>query len=109
MYNVVFVDTDAGIEHFGRGVEEFCDLLILVVDPTFESLVLAQRCKELCKQLNKPLYFVLNKITDDIKEYILHELGVNKDRILGIIPYSKEIFLKGLLGQELDINLNEVE
>ncbi len=39
---VVIVDTAAGIEHFGRGVEQECDILLVVLDPTFESLMLSK-------------------------------------------------------------------
>ena len=31
---VIIVDTDAGIEHFGRGVERGVDIIIMVVDPS---------------------------------------------------------------------------
>ena len=34
----IVVDTDAGIEHFGRGVEAGCDKIVVVVDPSFESV-----------------------------------------------------------------------
>jgi CO dehydrogenase maturation factor len=30
---VVLVDTDAGIEHLGRGVEEGCNAIVAVADP----------------------------------------------------------------------------
>ena len=40
---VVIVDTDAGIEHFGRGVERGCTIILVIVDPSFESLMLAKK------------------------------------------------------------------
>ena len=36
----VIVDTDAGIEHFGRGVEAGCDKIVVVIDPSYESVQL---------------------------------------------------------------------
>ncbi|MHA1711463.1 MAG: nucleotide-binding protein, partial [Candidatus Freyarchaeota archaeon] len=39
---VVIVDTDAGIEHVGRRVEEGVDAILAVVDPTAEALTLAK-------------------------------------------------------------------
>ncbi len=43
--DVVFVDTEAGIEHFGRGVEEGCDLVLMVLDPSYESIRLSEKNK----------------------------------------------------------------
>ena len=52
----LIVDTDAGIEHFGRGVEKSSDLLLMVIDPTRESIMLSKKISRLAKQVNKPLY-----------------------------------------------------
>jgi CO dehydrogenase maturation factor len=38
---VVVIDAEAGVEHFGRGVEAGCDLILAVVDPSYESILLA--------------------------------------------------------------------
>jgi CO dehydrogenase maturation factor len=35
---VTLVDLEAGIEHFGRGVEKQIDIVLVVVDPTLESI-----------------------------------------------------------------------
>ena len=40
---VLIADTDAGVEHLGRGVERGCDLLLVVVEPSRESRELARR------------------------------------------------------------------
>ena len=37
------MDMEAGIEHFGRGVDNGVDLLLLIVDPSFESLRLSKK------------------------------------------------------------------
>lgn len=41
--DLVLVDTEAGIEHFGRGVEEGCDLVLMVLDPSYESIRLSEK------------------------------------------------------------------
>jgi CO dehydrogenase maturation factor len=34
---IVVVDAEAGVEHFGRRVDGECDLILGVVDPSYES------------------------------------------------------------------------
>ncbi|RLG34290.1 ATP-binding protein [Methanosarcinales archaeon] len=104
---VVIVDTDAGIEHFGRGVEDGCDLIIVVVDPSYESLRLSLKIEELAVSIKRPVYFILNKIDDESRGIMLESL--NRERVAGEIPSNREIFKASLEGRELDMRLDEVE
>jgi CO dehydrogenase maturation factor len=97
----VIVDTDAGIEHFGRGVEAGCDKIVVVIDPSFESVQLSQKISEMGGKINKPVYFVLNRMNEDASE--LKEL-VEKERIVGTLPFDREVFkacLKGIRVPEI--------
>ena len=104
---VVIVDTDAGIEHFGRGVEDGCDLIIVVIDPSYESLMLSKKIEELADSIEKPIYFVLNKVDNESKRVMLASLDKNK--IAGVIPANNEVFKACLAGDELDLELVEIE
>ena len=44
---VILVDSEAGVEHFGRGIVGECDLILGVIDPTSESFQLAKKMAEL--------------------------------------------------------------
>lgn len=97
---VTLIDMEAGIEHFGRGVEENADVIIIVVDPTFESFLIAEIIvkmssyfeeKNVCAILNK----VDSKETDSIMQNALKKRGVN---YLGSIKYDKEIYKSGFEG-----------
>ncbi|PMQ01172.1 MAG: ATP-binding protein [Dictyoglomus sp. NZ13-RE01] len=103
---IVIVDTDAGIEHLGRGVEEGCDLCIFVIDPTYESIMLSKKVKEMLKETGKELIIVLNKVNDENKEILLKHL---EDEISCIIPQNKEILESGLKGEEINIHLPEID
>ncbi len=64
---VTLIDIEAGIEHFGRGVEKNVDVILIVVDPTFESFVIAEIVAKMSSYLgNKNVFAVLNKV--DSKE-----------------------------------------
>ena len=97
----VVVDAEAGVEHFGRGVEEGCDTIVVVLDPTYESKVMAERIRAM--NLGKRIYFVLNKFDERFGE-LLKDLDV-----VAKIPFSEEIFLACLKGDELKCEVDEVE
>ena len=52
---------EAGVEHFGRGVDNSVDLILMVVDPSFESLKLTKKIQQLGESIGKPVFFVLNE------------------------------------------------
>lgn len=49
---MVIVDTEAGIEHFGRGIEAGCDTILAVFDPSYESLLLSRKIGEILEAEN---------------------------------------------------------
>jgi CO dehydrogenase maturation factor len=94
----VIVDTDAGIEHFGRGVEAGCDKIVVVIDPSFESVQLSQKISEIGAKINKPVFFVLNKMNEDALE--LKDL-VDQGTIVGTLPFDREVFKACLKGSRV--------
>jgi CO dehydrogenase maturation factor len=94
----VIVDTDAGIEHFGRGVEAGCDKIVVVIDPSYESVQLSQKISEMGAKINKPVYFMLNRMNEDAAE--LRDL-VDKERIIGILPFDTGVFKACLKGDSV--------
>lgn len=103
---MVIVDTEAGIEHFGRGVEAGCDAILAVLDPSYESLLLSKKIEEISDKIQKTLYFVLNRVDDERKAAMLEFLGGK--RVAASIPETKEIFRAGLAGEEFDFTMEEM-
>jgi len=108
---VVLVDTDAGIEHVGRGVEEGTDAILAVVDPTAESLALAKALKDSFEHLNKKFWIVLNKATPDITGIIREKAEDLNLEVNGLISFDEEIFKSCLEGKTLraDKSLYDME
>ena len=98
---VVLVDTDAGIEHVGRRVEEGTDAILAVVDPTAESFTLANTLKESFEPLNKNFWLVLNKATPDVIDLIKQKVREMKLDVNGTIGFDEEVFSSCLKGGEL--------
>jgi CO dehydrogenase maturation factor len=103
----VIVDTEAGTEHFGRGVDKDFDLILVVVDPSYESLKLSKKFDEFGAQCGCKVYFVLNKVEPDIRDEMM--ASVNCVNVVAEIPEKREIFRASLKGQELDFELDEVK
>jgi len=99
--DVVITDTEAGIEHFGRGVETDVDVILMVVDPSYESLKLSAKIAELSESIHKPLYYVLNKV-DASNEAIMKDAVNDPNKIIAVIPNSNSIAMSGLKGKELE-------
>jgi len=103
----LIADTDAGIEHFGRGVEKGVDMLFAVIDPSRESTLLAEKISELGRQVDKPVYYILNRIADqETEEFILS--SIDREKVIATIPENKEIFIRGLAGSEFNLDVKGI-
>ena len=105
---VCIVDTEAGVEHFGRGVDKFADAIVMVADPSYESIRLTDKITEMAEDFEKPVYIVLNKVDDD-QEAMMRESIKNRDKIIAALPADKAILSAGLKGDALTVDLPEVE
>ena len=104
----LIADTDAGIEHFGRGVEKGVHILLTVIDPSRESILLAEKVSELGRQVDKPVYYILNRIADQGTEELLLN-SIDKEKVIAIIPENKDVFMSCFSGNELTISLEAIK
>ena len=106
--DVVITDTEAGVEHFGRGVDKNADVILMVIDPSFESIRLSEKVYDMGMKLGKPVFFIINKADEDqaamIKEAIQH-----RNAVIAEIPAYPEIMMAGLKGEALDCEIPEVQ
>ena len=104
----LIADTDAGIEHFGRGVEKGVDILLVIVDPSWESILLAKKVSELGQQAEKPVYYILNRIADQETQDLLMN-SIDSERVIAVISENKEIFISGLAGNEFNMEVEGIK
>lgn len=104
--DIVIVDTEAGVEHFGRGVAKDFDTILVVVDPSYESLKLSRKFEELGEQAGNRVFFVLNKVEEDIEGDLLK--AVDSSKVAAVIPADRELFKASLKGEEFDLELEEI-
>ena len=105
--DVVIIDTTAGVEHFGRGIDRFCNLVVGVVDPTYESLVMADRMQSMARSANTELRFVFNKV-DDGSEMVMEE-RFNAGGVMARIPHLAALYRAGLEGNPIAEDVDEIE
>jgi len=95
------VDMEAGVEHFGRGVETSIDSILIVVEPPLESIEVARKIHKLAKEIGvKNVRAILNKIpSGDIAERLKMILQKNQFDVIGSLDYDQEIFKASLEGR----------
>ena len=104
---VIIVDTEAGVEHFGRGIVGECDRILGVIDPTAESFNLARKMIDMAADAKKPLYFVLNKVEPSIEPVMRRHL--DGQTVIGLIPKDDVIFMESLEGKKLTKILPQID
>lgn len=72
---IAIVDMEAGIEHFGRGIDDSADVILMVIDPSFESLKLSRKVSEISASIGKPIYYILNKVNRGDEAYMQDMVG----------------------------------
>jgi CO dehydrogenase maturation factor len=98
---MVVVDMEAGVEHFGRGVETSIDSVLIVTEPSFDSLELAEKISALAAEVGvERVWTILNKVgSAEIAARLRKELNGRGISVIGAIGYESEIFESGLEGR----------
>jgi len=98
---MVVVDMEAGVEHFGRGVETSIDSVLIVTEPSYDSMELAEKISALAAEIGvERVWAILNKVgSAEIAARLREELLGRGISIIGAIGYEPEIFEAGLEGR----------
>ncbi|WP_440952090.1 nucleotide-binding protein [Methanococcoides sp. FTZ1] len=103
-YDVVILDTEAGLEHFSRKIIRDVDDLIVVTDGSRRGLRTAERIRELTEELEtnvRNIYVVANKVTDTNKETIRETAEGLDLELIGTVPMDSMIAERDLKGLPL--------
>jgi CO dehydrogenase maturation factor len=100
---IVVIDTEAGVESFGRGVERSVDTVLVIVEPSFQSIALAERIHYMARGMGiKRIRAILNKVNSAQSEQkMIDELKKKSIAVLGTIGFDNEINEAGFEGRAL--------
>jgi CO dehydrogenase maturation factor len=98
----VLVDTEAGVEHFGRGVVEGVDAVLLVTEPSHEAVILAEKAVKLAREAKKKYGVVLNKVDGETEPALREMLAARGIGVMGVLPYSPAVGWANLWGEPLE-------
>ncbi len=105
--DLVIVDTAAGVEHFGRSLDGQCDHVFCVVDPSYESIMMAKRVSAFASEANLPVSVILNKLTPEVEKDL--NAALKNVTIIGSLSDNHSIFMNNLKGKALDPEIPEIE
>ena len=104
---IVLIDAEAGLEHFGRRVNAGCDLILCVVDPTFESTALADAVHQMAESAGIQVAYILNKVDGAVRDVMAQKL--DSKAVLTAIPKNDQLFMQSLNGESLTAKIEEVQ
>jgi CO dehydrogenase maturation factor len=98
---IILVDMEAGIESFGRGVERNMDTVLIVVEPSYESMALAGKIVYMTEGMGiYRVAAILNKIpSGKISQKMIERLDAKGVKVLGTINYDPELSEAGFEGR----------
>ena len=97
---IAIVDLEAGVEHFGRGIETGIDSILIVVEPPLESVNVGRRVHEMASDIGiRSIWAVLNKVpSEQIAARLNEELQSRQIEVAGSIHFNEQIFSASLEG-----------
>ncbi len=111
-YDIVLIDTAAGLEHFSRRTMKDIDDLFIVTDPSAMGMKTAERIIELTKEMTlkvKNRYIIGNRFTKESERILKEKFPESRDdvKVLGVLPASQAIQEFNLVGKSL-LNIDDM-
>lgn len=91
---IILMDTEAGVEHFGRAIARGFGHAIVVSDASFNSMQVAASAMKLAWDLGiHGIHLVFNRIEDEIIDInsLTKDLNIDFPYTVNILPYDKSV------------------
>ncbi len=98
---LAIVDMEAGVEHFGRGVDTSIDSVLIVVEPPLESVNVGHKIHDLASGIGiKNVWAIMNKVpSEEIATRLKAQLQERHIEVVGCIYFDADIFSSSLEGR----------
>jgi CO dehydrogenase maturation factor len=100
---LLLIDMEAGIESFGRGMERSVNTILIVVEPSYESLALAEKISYMAEGMGISwIRAILNKVpSEEVKQRMIEELDKRSIKPIGTIYFDPQLNKAGFEGTVL--------
>lgn len=103
-YDVIVIDTEAGLEHLSRRTTQNVDVMLVVTDKSKRGILTAQRIGQLAEELEikfQELYLVLNRVNTENEEEVLKKAKETGLEMVGVIYEDDEVTQYDIEGRPL--------
>jgi CO dehydrogenase maturation factor len=87
----VILDMEAGFEHLTRGTSQAFDAMIIVVEPSLQSVLTASRIQALAEKIGIRSVFYVGNMVRDAEDRAFIEKELKGSTVVGYVSYSDEI------------------
>ncbi|MCK9274398.1 MAG: P-loop NTPase [Syntrophales bacterium] len=100
---IVIIDVEAGIESFGRGIERSVDTVLIVVEPSSESLSVAEKISYMADGIGVAMVkAVLNKIpSEEVRRKMIENLALKNISQAGAVFTDAQVAEASLMGRTI--------
>ncbi|MCP4749721.1 MAG: P-loop NTPase [Proteobacteria bacterium] len=101
---VLLVDMEAGVESFGRGLERHVDLVLSIVEPSFESMALAEKIVYMAEGMGiDRVGAILNKVpSEEIGTKMVASLKDRNVQTIGSVNFDPVVLQAGFEGKPVN-------
>jgi len=92
-YDIIVIDTEAGLEHLSRRTTQNVDIMLVVTDTSKRGILTAQRIGELSNELDisfKEIHLIVNRVKPGKEDEVLKKVNETGLNVIGTI-YEDEI------------------
>jgi len=107
--DVLIMDMEAGVEHFGRGTAQGVDWLLIVLEPTRQSIETGKRIRSLAADIGLTRIGVVGNQCRDAREKEFLTTAVAPLPLLGVLPYDEALRKAEQEGRPPETSNPEVE
>ena len=98
---IALIDAEAGVESFGRGVERSVDTVLIVVEPSFESLAVAEKIGYMAEGIGiRMVRAILNKVpSEELRKKMVETLVMKNISQVGAVNHDLSVARNGFEGK----------
>ncbi|MGC9517528.1 MAG: AAA family ATPase [Methanomicrobiales archaeon] len=93
-YEIIVIDTEAGLEHLSRRTTQNVDIMLVVTDKSKRGILTAQRIGDLSHELDinfKEMFLILNRVSSKNEEEMRKKVDKINLELIGIIHEDEDV------------------